>query len=123
MNRGCAIVVCLAALLMAAVPAHAVEATYEKPLLRLAEVLGAVHYLRNVCGEESDSWRARMQALLETEAPSPARREKLVASFNHGYRAFAGTYQSCTAQARAAVELYMKEGALLSKDIAQRYGN
>ncbi|WP_048647754.1 TIGR02301 family protein [Nitratireductor soli] len=123
MNRGYAIAICLMALSLTATPAHAVDATYEKPLLRLAEVLGAVHYLRNICGEDSDAWRTRMQELLAAEAPSQARREKLVASFNHGYRAFAGTYESCTAQALAAVERYMKEGALLSRDIAQRYGN
>ncbi|MCR4266884.1 TIGR02301 family protein [Nitratireductor sp. ZSWI3] len=121
MNRGSAIALLL--LLLAATPARAQEATYEQPLLRLAEILGAVHYLRNLCGEESDDWRGRMQELLQTEAPSPARREKLVASFNRGYRAFAGTYATCTAQARSAVENYMKEGASLSRDIAQRYGN
>lgn len=113
----------IAALAFATQPARAAEAAYEKPLLRLAEVLGAVHYLRNLCGETSDAWRGKMQELLTTEAPSPERREKLVASFNQGYRAFAGTYQSCTQQARSAISGYMEEGARLSKDIAQRYGN
>ncbi len=125
MNRSgiCAAMLVIAALTFSAQPAQAAEAAYEKPLLRLAEVLGAVHYLRNLCGETSDAWRGKMQELLTTEAPSPERREKLVASFNQGYRAFAGTYQSCTQQARSAISGYMEEGARLSKDIAQRYGN
>lgn len=117
----------LALILVAAVgagqPARAVEASYEQPLLRLAEVLGAVHYLRNLCGIETDVWRTRMQELLATEAPSPSRRQELVASFNHGYRSFAGTYRKCTDQARSAIDGYMEEGARLSRDLAQRYGN
>ena len=123
MNRGRIMAVCLMALSLTVLSARAVEATYEKPLLRLAEVLGSVHYLRNICGEDSDAWRTQMQELLAVETPSQARREKLIASFNHGYRAFAGTYERCTSQAHAAIERYMKEGAQLSRDIAQRYGN
>lgn len=103
--------------------AQGAEVPYDKKLQRLAELLGSIHYLRNMCGEESGAWRERMNALLETEAPSPARRKKLVASFNHGYRAFASTYTTCTPQAVAVVERYMREGAKLADEIALRYGD
>lgn len=109
--------------ILAAAPAHGVEAPYEKPLLRLAEVLGSIHYLRNLCGEAGQEWRERMEALLEAEAPPPARRARMVASFNHGYRSFEASYAVCTESARAAIRRYMKEGAELSSDIAARYGN
>ena len=38
-----------------------VEAPYDEKFLRLAEVLGAIHRLRNLCGaEEGNKWRDQM---------------------------------------------------------------
>ncbi|TCD14267.1 TIGR02301 family protein [Oricola cellulosilytica] len=95
---------------------------YDENLLRLAEVLGSVHYLRNVCGEESNSWRERMEELLVVENPEPLRRARLVASFNRGYRTFDSVYTKCTRQALDAVERYMREGLELTREINSRYG-
>lgn len=99
------------------------EAPFEQPLLRLAEVLGSLHYLRNLCGETGEEWRKEMERLLETENPGPDRRARFVASFNRGYRSFDGVYVACTASATEAIARYMKEGEALSRDIATRYGN
>lgn len=106
-------------------PASAVaaEAPFEQPLLRLAEVLGSLHYLRNLCGEASDQWRSEMEQLIAGENPGPERRARFIASFNRGYRSFDGVYVSCTASATEAIARYMKEGEALSRDIATRYGN
>ncbi|WP_144862784.1 TIGR02301 family protein [Mesorhizobium sp. J18] len=103
--------------------AQSANAPYERQLLRLAEVLGSIHYLRNVCGEKGNQWREQMEELLATENPSPERRAKLVASFNHGYRSFQSTYTHCTASAVEAIQRYMKEGETLTSEIASRYGN
>ena len=103
--------------------AAAAEAPFEQPLLRLAEVLGSLHYLRNLCGEKGDAWRKEMEQLLTTENPGPERRARFVASFNRGYRSFDGVYVSCTASATEAIDRYTKEGEALSRDIATRYGN
>jgi uncharacterized protein (TIGR02301 family) len=99
------------------------EAPFEQPLIRLAEVLGSLHYLRNLCGETGDTWRKEMEQLLAIENPPPERRARFVASFNRGYRSFDGVYMSCTASATEAIDRYMKEGEALSRDIATRYGN
>ncbi|WP_367715247.1 TIGR02301 family protein [Nitratireductor sp. GISD-1A_MAKvit] len=123
MQKSLLVSVLLLAVVAAPLSLRANEVSYEAPLLRLAETLGSVHYLRNLCGEKSETWRGRMEELLATEDPSPARREKLVASFNRGYRAFAGTYENCTDQALRAIDHYMTEGARLSTEIVQRYGN
>ncbi|MBL8584110.1 MAG: TIGR02301 family protein [Rhizobiaceae bacterium] len=112
-----------AVVLLAVPPARAVEAPYEAGLLRLAEILGSLHFLRPLCGEEGEAWRAQMEALLETEKPDPALRARFIASFNRGYRTFEATYPACTASAAAAIALYMKEGEALARDIAARYGN
>lgn len=108
--------------LAAALPARAVDAPFQGQLLRLAEVLGSLHYLRTLCGEGTNQWREQMERLLAAENPDQARRAQLVASFNRGYRSF-GVHTSCTASAGAAIARYMREGEELTRDIAVRYGN
>jgi uncharacterized protein (TIGR02301 family) len=104
-------------------PALAVEAPFETRLLRLSEILGSLHYLRNICGETGNQWRDEMEAMLQAENPEPAMRARYVSSFNAGYRAFSAGYASCTESAYAAIGRYMKEGEALSRDIAVRFGN
>ena len=114
-----------AAPLLVAAPCFAasVEAKFEQPLMRLAEVLGSLHYLRNLCGEPGNQWRGEMEQLLASENPAPERRARFVASFNRGYRSFDGVYVACTPSATEAISRYMKEGEALTRDIATRYGN
>ena len=98
---------------------------YEARLLRLAEILGSVQYLRNLCnGEGETTWRETMQALLDSETENEAgRREVLTAGYNRGFRAFASVYTSCTDAARLAETRYRREGATLVSEIVARYGN
>ncbi|MCA0276410.1 MAG: TIGR02301 family protein [Proteobacteria bacterium] len=113
----------LAASTALAVPARAAEAPFEPGLMRLAEVLGSLHFLRNLCGEKGTQWRAEMEKLIQAENPTPERRARFIASFNRGYRSFDGTYTACTPSATEAISRYMKEGEALSRDIASRFGN
>jgi uncharacterized protein (TIGR02301 family) len=122
MARGSIILIILLALL-AARPAAAEEAAFEQNLLRLAEVLGSLHYLRNLCGEKGDSWRKEMETLLQTEEPDEVRKARFVASFNRGYRSFETAYSTCTPSAIESIRRYMKEGETLTRDVAARYGN
>jgi uncharacterized protein (TIGR02301 family) len=97
---------------------------YEGDFSRLAEILGALHYLGPLCGEkEKERWRGEMQGLLESEQPSADRRDRLVGSFNRGYQAYEQTYRNCTSAADLVIRRYLDEGAKLSRDIATRYGN
>ena len=98
---------------------------YDDGLLRLSEILGAVHYLRNLCKHDSEpQWREAMQKLIETETAGEAKRqERFTASFNRGYRSFASVYTSCTAAAVVAEERYRNEGATLAAEITSRFGN
>ncbi len=91
--------------------------------MRLAEVLGSLHYLRNLCGEAGDKWRGQMEKLLAAENPDPTRRAKFIANFNRGYRSFDEIYVNCTPSATEAISRYMKEGEALTREIAGRYGN
>ena len=98
---------------------------YEARLLRLAEILGSIQYLRNLCNSEGEpGWRESMQALLDSEtAGEPDRRAQMTAGYNRGFRAFASVYTTCTAQALVAEERYRHEGATLIAEIVARYGN
>ena len=103
--------------------ARAAESPFDGQLVRLAEILGSLHYLRNLCGEDGQDWRGRMEALLAAEKPDEARRARFVASFNRGYRSFQTSYTACTDSAMAAIGRYMKEGEALTRDTAARFGN
>ncbi len=100
------------------------RAPYETEIMRLAEILGALHYLRDLCGSrEGQMWRNEMQALLDAEAPSGERRDRLTASFNRGYRGFQQTYRTCTPAADLSIRRYLEEGSKIARDITARYGN
>jgi uncharacterized protein (TIGR02301 family) len=107
-------------------PARAVDAVapYDGDLQRLSEILGALHYLRGICGSnEGAKWRSEMQALIDAEAPSGERRTRLTVSFNKGYRGFQQTYRTCTPAAGVAIRRYLAEGAKIAREITARYAN
>jgi uncharacterized protein (TIGR02301 family) len=93
-------------------------------LQRLSEILGALHYLRGLCGaKEGAKWRNEMQALIEAETSAGERRARIVASFNRGYRSFQQTYRTCTPAADFAIRRYLEEGSKISREITARYAN
>ncbi len=120
-----AAVLLAAALLAASGPAAAQTADppYESQLLRLSEILGALHYLRPLCGADEDQlWRQQMEELIAAEEPNDRRRARLTDRFNLGYSSFASVYRTCTQAAVAAVDRYQREGVKITRDITARYG-
>jgi uncharacterized protein (TIGR02301 family) len=120
------IVLCIAVLLSSAAPAQQEggPAPFDNDLQRLAEIMGALHYLRGICGaNEGQKWRNEMNALIEAEAASGERRARMIASFNRGYQGFQQTYRTCTPAADFAIRRYLEEGAKISRDITARYAN
>lgn len=98
-------------------------APYDNKLMRLAEVLGSIHFLRELCkADEGQLWRDKMAALIDAEKPRPRRKRRLIARFNHGYGAFNRIYRTCTPAALVAVNRYMKEGVRLTSQITSRFG-
>ncbi|OJU22159.1 MAG: TIGR02301 family protein [Alphaproteobacteria bacterium 64-6] len=93
---------------------------YDQKLMRLAEILGAVHYLRELCGaNEGQTWRNRMQELIEGEGNASLRRAQLTSRFNNGYRSYSRTYQTCTPSAQTAVTRFLAEGAEIANELAK----
>ena len=99
-------------------------APYDPDLQRLSEILGALHFLRGICGtNEGQKWRTEAQALIDTEAPAGDRHDQMVASFNRGYRGFQQSYRTCTPAADVIIRRYLEEGAKIARDITARYAN
>jgi uncharacterized protein (TIGR02301 family) len=107
----------------AAPPSEPLPPVYDEKLLRLAEILGSLSFLRDLCGAgDGAQWRREMQALIAAENPGPQRLGRMMGRFNHGFETFHAVYRSCTPSARQAIELYLEEGGALSAEIRSRYG-
>lgn len=88
---------------------------YDDRLFRLTEILGAVHYLRELCSaNDGQTWRDRMKELMDAEGSSALRRARLTRSFNQGYRSYSRTYTTCTPSAQTAIGRFLTEGAQIS---------
>ncbi len=97
------------------VNAQGVDKPYDDRLLRLSEILGAVHYLRELCGaNEGQVWRERMHEIIEAEGSNALRRARLTRSFNQGYSSYSKTHKICTTTAQTAISRFMSEGVQLS---------
>ncbi|MEM1371588.1 MAG: TIGR02301 family protein [Pseudomonadota bacterium] len=122
--RGRAKGVALVVLLTLILPHHAIGETrkpYDQDLLRISEILGAIHYLRELCGSnDGQLWRDQMNELLQAEGSSALRRARLTRRFNQGYRSYSRTYNACTSSAQTAVERFMSEGLALTQEVLKR---
>jgi uncharacterized protein (TIGR02301 family) len=92
-------------------------------LLKLAEIMGSLAYLRTLCaGKEAQDWRERMAALVEAEGRTPLRRERLTSAYNRGFRAYSVTHRTCTDVSQEASNRLAAEGERLARVLAGRYG-
>ena len=97
---------------------------YDAQIQRLAEVLGGLSFLRDLCGDgDGDDWRGKMAQLRDADAPSGTRRQRLTAAFNRGFRGYELTYRVCTPNARLVIARHLGEAEGLARDVASRYGN
>jgi len=104
-------------------PPADVPAPYDRDLMRMSEIIGALAFLRGLCAApDAAEWPARMKALIESEGVTPARRDRLAGAYNRGYRGYALTYRVCTPAAHEAAARYVAEGDRLSHALAGRFG-
>lgn len=109
-------------LLLAASPPAAAQDTrpYDEKLMRLSEILGAVHYMRELCGaDDGQLWRDRMRELMEAEGSSALRRARLTRSFNKGYYGYSRTYKTCTPSAQTAISRFLSEATQIADSLAR----
>jgi uncharacterized protein (TIGR02301 family) len=96
---------------------------YEPQLLRLSETLGVVAYLSGLCADPaSDAWRVRAEQLIEAEAVTQARRERLAGAYNRGYAGHQAAHRTCGDRTRLVIERKLREARDITQDISNRFG-
>ena len=102
-------------------PAAAQERTFiqKDTLLDLAEVLGEAHALRQACAPDDQTWRSRMQRLIEVEAPDQAFEHQLAARFNTGFADAKAAHPGCDADTREAEAEAAGRGRRLAEQLAR----
>ena len=130
-------------------PAEEAPPSYEPRLLRLAEILGALAYLQDLCkGSDAQSasqtshgqtnpgqtnpgqtnpgpnpgqiWRSQMAALMEAEGRTQLIKQRLAGAYNRGFRGYETSYRRCTPNAQAIIARFLDESGRLAHEIAQR---
>jgi uncharacterized protein (TIGR02301 family) len=95
---------------------------YERQLLRLSEILGALAWLTELCGDRpGEQWRKQMASLMEAEAASAGRRERLAGAYNRGFRGYGEMHRRCTPGAELIISRFLEEGGRIARDVANRY--
>jgi uncharacterized protein (TIGR02301 family) len=96
---------------------------YDAELLKLAEILGALSYLEELCATNpSGGWRDKMKALLDAEGKATARKERLAGSYNRGFRDYERSYRVCTPNAQTVIARFTSEGGRIAHEVVGRYG-
>jgi uncharacterized protein (TIGR02301 family) len=104
-------------------PAGPQTPAYEPQLLRLSELMGALHYLRALCGfADAPAWRDKMNELIDGQGLDQAGKERYAGAFNRGYRAYSETYRTCNQAAAKVIRDYLAESGAIIKDLDSRYG-
>jgi len=109
-----------------AAPATETEAPppYDPEIQRLAEILGALTYLDELCASNpSGDWRTKMKALLDADAKTAARKERLAGSYNRGFHDYERSYHVCTQNAQVIISRFLAEGGKLAHEVVNRYGS
>jgi uncharacterized protein (TIGR02301 family) len=95
---------------------------YERQLLRLAEIIGALAWLTELCGDRpGDQWRQQMATLMDAEAATTQRRERLAGSYNRGFRGYSAMHRRCTPSAQLVITRFLDEGGRIARDVANRF--
>lgn len=93
---------------------------YDDKLMQLSEILGAMHFLRELCGASDGMlWRDRMRELMDADGTTALRRARLTRAFNAGYRNYSRTYTACTSSAQMAIGRFLKEGADIAEGLTK----
>ena len=110
----------LIAMALVAPPAGAMASTaLPAKAIQLAEILGAIHHLRDICGtNEGQLWRNKMIEMIGVLEPSDADRQRLVKNFNDSFYRYKNAYPGCTATASRQSDRLMQDGQRLAEELA-----
>lgn len=95
---------------------------YEQGLLRLVTIIGSLEFLHPLCDLQNKGvWKAQMTDLLEAEEPSPARRARMMATYNKSYEVLEQVHRTCTPTVRLILKRYEAEAVELTRTLATTY--
>lgn len=101
----------------AAVSARDPEA--RQNLVDLAYVLGEAHAIRLVCSQPPDqTWRTRMNRLVEVEKADEGLKRRLVEAFNGGFMTRQAEFKVCDERALEAERVTAERGQRLASRLA-----
>jgi len=104
-------------------PTRVAPPPYEADLLRLAELMGSLAYLRDLCHDgDGAEFRRRIAGLIDADPRPQEEKDQLAGAFNRGFDGYRLTYRTCTSNARATIAAYLTESERLAKAVAARYG-
>ncbi|MDC9822639.1 TIGR02301 family protein [Devosia sp. ZB163] len=110
------------AVLLATVPARAIDPPYQAEMERLSEIMGSLYFLAPLCRPDNQTdWRTEMGELISLDEPDDDRRQRLTGAFNAGYEAYARFYRLCTLSADEALSRLLIEAEKTARDIHSRY--
>jgi uncharacterized protein (TIGR02301 family) len=93
---------------------------YDDKLMRLSEILGAIHYLRALCGAtDGQKWRDAMEDLIKSEGTTALRRAVLARQFNRGYRGYGRTHRNCSPTAKSTISRFIVEAVEISDELTR----
>jgi len=96
---------------------------YEPQLLKLAEMMGALAFLRDLCGAgDGADFRAKMAALLDADAVTESQRDLLAGAYNKGFQDYETACRVCSPNSHVVISRYLSETAKLAAEVAGRYG-
>lgn len=95
---------------------------YEEGLLRLVTIVGSLEFLHPLCERQAKGvWKAQMANLLEAEEPSPARRARMMATYNKAYAVLQQVHRTCTPTVETILTRYETEAVELTRLMATTY--
>jgi len=124
-GTGAQVAVTLALMLgcaVASLPAHAgnSQAGLMSGLVRLAEILGSVHHLREVCGaDEGALWRNKMIDMMNVASLDTEARQRMISHFNDAYYQARSMFPECSRSAAAKSNALFDEGRRLAASLAR----
>ena len=100
---------------------------FEPQLLNLAELMGALAFLADICPDKDGKtqtgqiWRDKTALLIEAETSGPRLKGLMAGAYNRGYSDLEVNYKTCSQPALALYERDLELVHRLSQDLARRY--
>lgn len=96
-------------------------ADYTKKINLLAESLGALQFIEQLCNKNQTDWRQYMRDLMAAQHGSQERQAEIIGHFNHSYNSLTINYTSCTSTAKKLYKYHVDQSKALIKELLDKY--